>query len=96
MGPLTVLFTCVTRRVILSKTKTPFHAQNERKLRTVQEFIGSKSPVLELQMSMITLLQQSKGQKLFGFTQRSVWSILAPLPPALLPGSGWPSPGQVH
>lgn len=33
---------------------------------------------------------------LFGFTQRSVWSILAPLPPALLPGSGWPSPGQVH
>lgn len=33
---------------------------------------------------------------LFGFTQRSVWSIRAPLPPALLPGSGWPSPGQVH
>lgn len=30
------------------------------------------------------------------FTQMSVWSILAPLALALLPGSGWPSPGPVH
>lgn len=45
---------------------------------------------------LTVVLKERPAVMLMLFTQMSVWRIRAHLPPALLLGSGWPSPGPIH